>query len=140
MIFDAQGRQSAGNTEDEREVVHHDHHHVHRELRPHRSVRAEVQNAVEQVAQRERACVGHRHRDRKRRAQPTVQQREERQIDCEREAVEHDEAQKCGRHNGIQPERQPGDDNLAKPVEALKRRWGRLGLHAHVATLTWPGG
>jgi len=103
VIFDAEGRQRTGHAENEREVVHHDHHHVHRELRPHRGVRAEIQNAVEGVAQRERAGIGDRHSDDKRDAQPAVQQCEKRQIESERGAVEHDEAQKCRRHNRIQP-------------------------------------
>jgi len=127
VVFHAERRQRTGDTEDEREVVHHDHHHIDCELRPNRGVRQEVQNAVEEVTRRERARVGHRHRDGKGDAEPPVQQREEHQIEGERGTVDHDEAEKCRRHNGIQSERQACDDDFTQPVE---------GLHAHIGTLT----
>jgi len=55
-----------------------------------------------------------------------VQQREEQQIDGEGEAVQHDEAQKCRRHNGIQSERQARNRDFTQPVEKLARPWRRL--------------
>lgn len=134
VVFDAECRQRRGDAQDEQEIVHHHDAEVHRQLRAHRGMRAEVQCPVQHITQPERAPVRHGHRDRHRESQPTAQQREQQQIDGERPAVDHRESQKRRRHNVFQPERQPREDCRTGPVESSGHRCRlRLRHSVHVA-------
>lgn len=130
----------AGNAEYERQVVHHDHHDVDRELRSDGCVRLKVHGAVQVVAQRERARIRHCHCRRKRNPERRMKTRKEYQVDTEREAVDQCEAENGWSHDCLKSERQTRHNRDAQPVKALgKARSARKRFDPHVATVPWSG-
>src|SRR6201999_2728873 len=97
------------------------HHDIDPNLWSDGSVGLKVEGAVEHVAQRESARVHDCDGDRHRKAEPTAQTREDRQIDAEGEAVDQAEAKKYRRNDRAEPERKPNDDRLTQLMESVDR-------------------
>jgi len=87
LVVHPDGGQQVGEAEDEDQVVADAHRHVERELLAHVVVAAEVEHAVEHVAEHGRGPVGERDREGDRPPEAAVEEAEYAQVDEERAQV-----------------------------------------------------
>jgi hypothetical protein len=138
---DTERRQGAGQPEDERQIVRQNRNQVDRELRTDGCVRRKIHGPVQEVAQGERAPVGHGDRERYRHAQARVQTGKEQQIDSKGQPVDQRESQKRRGDNGIEVPRKPRYRRDTEPVKTVGRALSAGGhrLEPHMATLPQTG-
>jgi len=129
VVFDAQRRQARAHTQQKRRVIDSNRTYVKHELHSDGGAGMEVERPVQHEAQPERAAVRHRDRKPHRPAEHAVEDRQQPEVDAERQTVDEAEAEKRRRHDPRQPQREDAHDRLAEGAESVGGRSGLLGGH-----------
>jgi hypothetical protein len=124
VVFDAQRRQPRAHTQQKHRVIDNNRTDVKGELDSDRRVGMEVERPVQHEAQPERAAVRQRDRQPHGPAEQPVEDREQREVDSERQTVDDAEAEKRRGHDPRQTQRQQAHDGPAQGAEPVSGRTG----------------